>query len=181
MNLCVFCGSSSGHNGVYSDAANDLAKLIGENNHALVYGGGNIGLMGVLADGVLLNGGKVTGVIPEFLVQKEVAHKNLTSLEVVSSMHERKQRMADISDAFIALPGGWGTLDELAEILTWHQLGLVKKPIGLLNTNSYFDFLIRQIELMVTEGFLPKETRNKLQVHKNPKELLTMLGVDFVK
>ena len=181
MNLCVFCGSSSGLNGIYTQAAKDLSKLIGENHHTLVYGGGNIGLMGILADGVLQHNGKVIGVIPEFLVQKEVAHLGLSSLEVVRSMHERKQRMADISDAFIALPGGWGTLDELAEILTWHQLGLIKKPIGLLNINSYFTFLIHQMDLMVSEGFLPKETRDKLVVSETPTNLLTMLGVDFVK
>ncbi|NJN40987.1 MAG: TIGR00730 family Rossman fold protein [Flammeovirgaceae bacterium] len=181
MNLCVFCGSSSGLNGIYEKTARDLSKLIGENNHTLVYGGGNIGLMGILADGVLQHKGKVVGVIPEFLVQKEVAHHGLSTLEVVSSMHERKQRMADISDAFIALPGGWGTLDELAEILTWHQLGLVKKPIGLLNINSYFNFLIQQMDLMVKEGFLPKETRQNLTVSETPVNLLTMLGVDFVK
>src|SRR4051812_13461102 len=125
MNICVFCGSSIGTNPVFSEAAKELGRLLAISNHTLVYGGGNVGLMGVLADSVLDNNGNVIGVIPDFLLQREVGHRGLTRLEVVSSMHERKHRMADLSHAFIAMPGGWGTLDELAEILTWKQLGLI--------------------------------------------------------
>ena len=119
MNICVFCGSSTGHNSVYADSARELGHLLASQNHTLVYGGGNIGLMGIVADAVLEKKGRVIGVIPDFLMQKEVGHRGLTELEIVPSMHERKKRMADLSDAFIAMPGGWGTLDETAEILTW--------------------------------------------------------------
>lgn len=180
MNLCVFCGSSSGHNGLYKDASIELAQLIGQNNHTLIYGGGNIGLMGILADAVIKSNGRVIGVIPDFLAKKELAHPDLTKLEVVNSMHERKHRMADLADVFIALPGGLGTLDELAEILTWHQLNLIQKPVGLLNLNSYFNHLIIQMEIMVEEGFLQEETLKTLKVDKSPKDLLTKLGVDLV-
>ncbi len=133
--------------------------------------------MRILADEVLAGGGKAIGVIPDFLVRREVAHTELTQLEVVSSMHERKKRMADLSDAFIALPGGWGTLDELAEILTWHQLTLISQPIGLLNTNSFFDALLIQMEKMSSEGFLRKENLSQLKIASDPHELLTSLGL----
>jgi uncharacterized protein (TIGR00730 family) len=177
MNVCVFCGSSAGTSPVYAEAAKQLGHHFTKANITLVYGGGNVGLMGIIADEVLKLDGKVIGVIPDFLVRREVAHAGLTQLEVVSSMHERKKRMADLSDAFIALPGGWGTLDELAEILTWRQLNLISQPIGVLNTNSFFDALILQMEKMSNEGFLKKENLNELRITSNPHELLTMLGV----
>lgn len=177
MNICVFCGSSSGTNPVYAEAAKQLATLFAKSDITLIYGGGNVGLMGIIADELLKQGGKVIGVIPDFLVRREVAHAHLTQLEVVSSMHERKKRMADLSDAFIAIPGGWGTLDELAEILTWRQLNLITQPIGLLNTNSFFDALVSQMEKMCEDGFLKKENLSQLKVDSNPKQLLTLLGV----
>jgi uncharacterized protein (TIGR00730 family) len=133
--------------------------------------------MGTMADEVLSNGGKVIGVIPDFLMQKELGHKGIAQLEIVTSMHERKKRMADLSDAFVALPGGWGTLDELAEILTWQQLSLISKPIAILNVNNYFDSLIDQMKKMVAEGFLREQDLDKLIIEKIPQTLLKRLGI----
>jgi len=175
MNVCVFCGSSIGNNPVYQEAAYDLGRLMATSQHALVYGGGNVGLMGVIADSVMENHGKVIGVIPDFLLRREVGHRGVTELEVVSSMHERKKRMADLANAFIAMPGGWGTLDELAEILTWRQLGLITSPIGLLNVNRFFDPLLEQMRVMVKEGFLQKENLDLLKVEETPEKLLAAL------
>jgi uncharacterized protein (TIGR00730 family) len=180
MNVCVFCGSSPGNSPIYKDAARALGQALLAFNCTLVYGGGNIGLMGIVADEVLSGSGKVIGVIPDFLMQKELGHQGLTQLEVVKSMHERKQRMADLSNAFIALPGGWGTLDELAEILTWKQLGLISQPVGLLNINSFFDHLHLQMKTMVEEGFLQQSHMNMLIVEKIPQTLLAKLGVPTV-
>lgn len=175
MNICVFCGSSMGLGSVYADSAKELGKLIAEQGHTLVYGGGNVGLMGIVADAVLENGGKVIGVIPDFLMQREVGHNGLTKLEIVPSMHERKKRMADMSDAFIAMPGGWGTLDETAEILTWKQLELIHQPIGILNTNGFFDALISQMKLMVQEGFLKPVNLESVKISPTPLHLLSQL------
>ena len=152
MNVCVFCGSSTGEEVAYADAARELGQLLARSNHSLVYGGGNIGLMGLIADSTLAFGGKVIGVIPDFLMKREVGHRGLSELLVVNSMHERKKKMADLSDVFIAMAGGWGTLDELAEILTWRQLGLIHQPIGLLNTNSFFSPLMEQMKVMSEKG-----------------------------
>ncbi|HOX81979.1 MAG TPA: TIGR00730 family Rossman fold protein [Chryseolinea sp.] len=175
MNICVFCGSSTGHNSVFADAAITLGIALANRNITLVYGGGNVGLMGILADSVLKHGGNAVGVIPDFLMKREVGHKNLTRLEVVSSMHERKKRMADISDAFIAMPGGWGTLDELAEILTWKQLGLINQPVGILNTNHFFDPLLQQMNAMQETGFLRQAYLDFLVVNTSPEELVISL------
>ncbi|MBX2913892.1 MAG: TIGR00730 family Rossman fold protein [Cyclobacteriaceae bacterium] len=175
IKICVFCGSGAGNNAAYAQAALAMGKLMAQHQATLIYGGGNIGLMGIIADAVLANGGKVIGVIPEFLMQKEVGHKGLTELEVVGSMHERKRRMADLADVFVALPGGWGTLDELAEILTWRQLGLVKAPVAILNTNQYFDMLLKQMEVMVMEGFLSAENLANLIVTETPEVLLAQI------
>jgi hypothetical protein len=175
MNACVFCGSGKGANAIYADTAGKLGRLLAEASVRLVYGGGNIGLMGIVADAVMGAGGKVTGVIPGFLVQKEVGHHGITDLEVVDSMHQRKQRMADLSDAFIALPGGWGTLEELSEILTWKQLGLITQPVYLLNTNQFFDPLLDQMRLMVKEGFLYSANLDLLQVEKTPEKIISLL------
>jgi uncharacterized protein (TIGR00730 family) len=175
MNICVFCGSSTGTNTVYSDGAQKLGYLLASRGHTLVYGGGNIGLMGLIADAVLINGGKVIGVIPGFLMEKEVGHKGLTDLEVVSTMHERKMRMADLSQAFIALPGGWGTLDETAEILTWKQLGLINQPVGILNVNGFFNTLLAQMSYMVKEGFLKPSNLDFVKVSDSPENLLSIL------
>jgi uncharacterized protein (TIGR00730 family) len=175
MNICVFCGSSAGHNVVYAESARELGNLLASQQHTLVYGGGNIGLMGIVADAVLEKKGRVIGVIPDFLMQKEVGHKGLTELEIVPSMHERKKRMADLSDAFIAMPGGWGTLDETAEILTWKQLGLIQQSVGVLNINGFFDTLMLQMNLMVSEGFLNPINLQSVKISSSPKQLLSML------
>ena len=175
MNICVFCGSSTGFNSVYADAARELGHLLATQGHTLVYGGGNIGLMGIVADAVLEKKGRVIGVIPDFLMQKEVGHRGLTELEIVPSMHERKKRMADLSDSFIAMPGGWGTLDETAEILTWKQLGLIQQSVGILNVNGFFDTLLLQMNLMVQEGFLNPSNLQFVQVSSSPKQLLSQL------
>lgn len=175
MNVCVFCGSSSGSNTVYSEAARILGRLLAESSIRLVYGGGNVGLMGEVADAVMMSGGEVTGVIPAFLMQREVGHRGITDLEIVESMHQRKQRMADLSDAFIALPGGWGTLEELSEILTWKQLGLITQPVILLNTNQFFDPLLDQMRLMVGEGFLNAMAFSLLQVETTPEDIISFL------
>jgi uncharacterized protein (TIGR00730 family) len=177
MNVCIFCGSATGAKPEYALAARQIGRLIHQTNSSLVYGGGNVGLMGVVADEVLGLGGRVIGVIPDFLLQREVGHKGLTQLEVVGSMHERKRRMADLADVFIAMPGGWGTLDELAEILTWKQLGLVHASIGMLNTSNYFDPLILQMKNMVNEGFLQEENLLNVKISNSPELLFEQLSV----
>jgi uncharacterized protein (TIGR00730 family) len=175
MNICVFCGSATGENPVYAESARELGRLLAKSSHSLVYGGGNVGLMGILADTVLSHDGEVIGVIPDFLVQREVGHRGVSKLEIVESMHERKKRMADLSDAFIAMPGGWGTLDELAEILTWRQLGLIYQPVGLLNINQYFNPLLEQMRSMVKEGFLRADNIEFLRVGASAERLLEEL------
>jgi len=175
MSICVFCGSSTGHDKAFAEAAKTLGIVLAQRNISLVYGGGNVGLMGILADCVLQHGGSAIGVIPEFLLNREVGHKGLTRLEVVSSMHERKKRMADLSDAFIAIPGGWGTLDELAEILTWKQLGLINQPIGILNVNYFFDPLLTQMVAMEEAGFLRSAYLDFLKVSTSSEELVDTL------
>lgn len=180
MNVCVFCGSGKGSQPVYSEAARELGALLAKASVRLIYGGGNVGLMGVVADSVMAAGGEVTGVIPSFLLAKEVGHRGITNLEVVESMHQRKQRMADLADAFVALPGGWGTLEELSEILTWKQLGLIAQPVVLLNTNHFFDPLLSQMRLMVQEGFLHPGYFDFLQVEKHPKTIISLLTAKTV-
>ncbi|MBL7849664.1 MAG: TIGR00730 family Rossman fold protein [Cyclobacteriaceae bacterium] len=177
MNVCVFCGSSTGTRAEFADAARETGRLLAQGGHTLIYGGGNIGLMGILADTLLTHHGKVVGVIPDFLMNREVGHRGLTELIVVASMHERKKRMADLADVFIALPGGWGTLDELAEILTWRQLGLTDQPVGLLNVDSFFSPLIEQMNQMTQKGFLHPSNLQFLRVEDSPAKLLTALGV----
>ncbi|MGV3741847.1 MAG: TIGR00730 family Rossman fold protein [Burkholderiaceae bacterium] len=163
--LCVYCGSSIGALPVYAQAARDLAKEMVDNNIALVYGGGNVGLMGIIADAVLERGGEVTGVIPKALLDKEVGHSGLTRLHIVKDMHERKAMMAELSDGFIAMPGGMGTLEELFEVLTWSQLGLHEKPIGLLNVDGFYEGLIRFIAHLVEQRFL-KQEQASLLIHE---------------
>lgn len=152
--LCIYCGASLGDNPAYADAARSLAKVMVNQGIALVYGGGNVGLMGVIADEVLRLGGKATGVIPQALMDKEVGHTGLTKLHVVKDMHERKAMMAELSDGFIAMPGGIGTLEELFEVFTWAQLGFHDKPIGILNARGFYDGLIGFLHHIVGEGFL---------------------------
>jgi uncharacterized protein (TIGR00730 family) len=169
-----------GSESIYAEAAKKIGQLISKSNSTLVYGGGNIGLMGIIADEVLSLNGKVIGVIPDFLMKRDVGHKGITQLEIVGTMHERKKRMAEIADIFLAIPGGWGTLDELAEILTWKQLGLINQPIGLLNIDSFFDSLINQMKTMVEKGFLNKENFESIKISENPSKLLTSLGVKSI-
>ena len=160
--LCVFCGSSLGGKQFYEVRATMLAEFLLAEKITLVYGGANIGLMGILADTMLAGGGKVIGVMPKSLVEREVAHAGLTELHIVEGMQERKALMADLSDAFIALPGAYGTLDELFEVLTWNQLGIITKPIGLLNIDGFFNPLLQMLDHAVEEKFLRPEHRNML-------------------
>jgi uncharacterized protein (TIGR00730 family) len=157
--LCVFCGSSMGYRPEYRSAAVTLGEIFVERGIELVYGGGNIGLMGVVADTVLAHGGHVIGVIPESLMALEVGHLGLTELRIVGSMHERKALMSDLSDGFIALPGGFGTLEEFCEVVTWSQLGIQSKPCALLNVENYFAPLLELFDQSVREGFLHEENR----------------------
>jgi uncharacterized protein (TIGR00730 family) len=152
--LCVYCGSSVGHGPAYADAARALGRELVRRGIGLVYGGGNVGLMGAIADEVMSNGGRATGVIPEALMKREVGHHGLTELHVVKDMHERKAMMAELADGFIAMPGGFGTLEELFEVTTWAQLGLHQKPIGLLNVNGFYDGLAGFASHLVSEGFV---------------------------
>ncbi len=175
MNMCVFCGSATGQHPVYAAAARELGKQIGEQGHSLIYGGGNIGLMGIVADAVMENNGRVIGIIPTFLAEREVAHTGIQQLEIVGTMHQRKMRMAELANAFVALPGGWGTLEELAEILTWKQLGLIQQPIVLLNTHQFFNPLLEQMRLMVQEGFLREENFRYLKIATTPHEVFSMI------
>jgi uncharacterized protein (TIGR00730 family) len=170
--ICVYCGSSTGANGHYAAAAEDLAEVLVRNDIELVYGGASKGTMGILADAVLQRGGAVHGVIPRILLEKEIAHTNLSELHVVASMHERKSRMAALADGFIALPGGFGTLEELIEILTWGQLLFHDKPCGVLNVLGYFDKLLGFLDHAHKEGFLSAENRDMLLCDKDPAGLI---------
>lgn len=173
--LCVFCGSSPGANPSYIATARALGRELAARELGLVFGGSGVGLMGALADGALAAGGEVTGVIPRALEAKELAHRGLTRLEVVASMHERKARMAELADGFVALPGGMGTLEELAEILTWAQLGLHRKPCGLLDVAGYWQPLVAFFDHAVEERFLRAEHRAILLVGAEPAPLLDAL------
>jgi uncharacterized protein (TIGR00730 family) len=173
--VAVFCGSKVGNAPVYRETAVVVARALAARGAGLVYGGGKVGLMGVLADAALAAGTQVIGVIPNFMVSAEIAHPGLTRLDVVTSMHERKARMAELANAFLALPGGYGTLDELFEIVTWAQLGLHDKPIGLLNVNGYFGPLVAWIEHAIQEGFISKKYRKLLIDQSKLEELLDEL------
>lgn len=170
--ITVFCGSSSGTEEIYTLQATLLGETLAKRNIELVYGGANVGLMGAVANGVLNNGGKAIGVLPNFLRSKEIAHKQLTELILVDTMHERKTKMNDLCDGVIALPGGFGTLDELFEMLTWGQLGLHKKPIAILNVNGYYDSLILFIQNMTDKGLLKEVNQEMLLVSDTIDDLL---------
>lgn len=170
--IAVYCGSSSGINGIYRERAEDLGTLLARRKIDVVFGGGKVGLMGYLADAVLGAGGRVCGIIPGFLHIKEVAHDGLSEIITVDNMHERKALICEKSDGFIALPGGFGTLDELFEMLTWAQLGLHRKPVGILNVNGYYSSILKSIDSMVEEGFLKMENRDIIQVSEKADELL---------
>lgn len=173
--ICVFCGSSSGSNPVYAEAAAALAKHLVSINIAVVYGGGNSGLMGVLANTVLDLGGDITGIIPRGLVAKEAAHTRVADLRIVESMHERKALMARLADAFIALPGGYGTFEEFCEVLTWTQLGIQRKPCGLLNVKGYYDALLGLFDHAVAEQFLKPAHRSLVISDTVPETLVARL------
>ncbi|MCB1958541.1 MAG: TIGR00730 family Rossman fold protein [Rhodocyclaceae bacterium] len=174
--LCVFCGSREGRLPAYREAAATLGRLLAERDIELVYGGGKVGLMGVVADTCLAAGGRVTGVIPEALMKWEVGHTGLTRLEVVDSMHTRKARMAELADGFIALPGGLGTFEELFEILTWAQLGFHRKPAGLLDVEGYYAPLLTMLDRGVSEGFMKAENRGLLLDARTPAALLQAMA-----
>lgn len=174
--ICVFCGSNPGADPAYEEAAADLGRLLAGRGLTLVYGGGHVGLMGVLADAALAAGGRVTGVIPEALAAKELAHGRLTDLRVVASMHERKALMSELSDAFIALPGGIGTLEEWFEVWTWSQLGFQPKPCGMLNVAGYYDHLLAFLDHMTEERFLSPPHRSMAIVEDRADRLLDRLA-----
>jgi len=171
----VFCGSSMGGNGIYKEKAIRLGRLFANNGIGLVYGGANIGIMKAIANAVLDEGGEAIGVMPGMLVSKEILHQNLTETHIVSSMHERKAKMAEISDAFIALPGGFGTLDEMAEILSWNQLEIINKPLAIFNINGYFNHLVKYLDNCVNERFLRREHRNNIIIDEDESRLIEKL------
>lgn len=174
--ICVFCGSSFGIRPAYKHAAQAMGETLVERGIGLVYGGGRVGLMGTVADTVMAAGGEVIGVIPKFLAEKEIAHSGLTQLHLVESMHERKALMADLADGFIALPGGYGTLEEFCEVLTWTQLGLHQKPHGLLNVEGYYDHLIQLFDHALSEEFVQPKHRSIILTASNPAHLLDLLA-----
>ncbi len=174
--VCVFCASSLGTDPAITDATIELGKLLVERDIELVYGGGAVGLMGLIADTVMSGGGRVTGIIPTDLFDDEVGHESLTALEKVDSMHTRKALMYEMSDAFIALPGGFGTLDELAETLTWNQLGIMAKPVGVLNVNGFWTPLLDQFDKMVDRTILKPSNRQTLLAEQTPAALLDALA-----
>ncbi len=175
-NIGVFCGSSLGNEPLYCEATKELAKYLVDARITLVYGGANVGLMGLLADHILKNNGEVIGVIPKSLVDKEVAHPDLTKLHIVNSMHERKAMMEKLSDGFIMLPGGAGSLDEFFEMVTWAQLGFHSKPCGILNIGNYYDSLLTFLDHVVEKGFMKLTHRNMIIVENSPQILFQKLG-----
>ncbi|BDC52799.1 cytokinin riboside 5'-monophosphate phosphoribohydrolase [Bryobacterales bacterium F-183] len=174
--ICLFCGSSSGLDPAYSRAIIDLTETMAARHIGLVYGGAHVGLMGLAADTILAAGGRAYGVIPQSMVDREIAHKGLTELHIVTTMHQRKALMADLASAFIAAPGAYGTLDELCEILTWAQLEIHSKPIGLLNTNGYWDPLLVMLDRAVEAGFLKAKNRALVLVDSEPASLIDKLA-----
>ncbi|MEK5061217.1 TIGR00730 family Rossman fold protein [Paenibacillus shunpengii] len=170
--IAVFCGSSEGSSSIYKESAAQLGKVLAEQQITLIYGGSNVGLMGAVADAVLEHGGRVIGVLPHFLQAREIAHKGLTELIMVDSMHERKAKMAELADGFIALPGGPGTMEEYFEIFTWGQLGLHQKPCGLLNINGYFNSLVSMFDVMEREQFMQPKYRSMVLTDHTPEGIL---------
>jgi uncharacterized protein (TIGR00730 family) len=174
--VAVYCGSSSGNQEIYTQQAQEMGRELAQRGLTLVYGGGCVGLMGTIADAVLAAGGQVIGVIPGFLADKELAHTGCTELHIVETMHQRKLLMADLADGFVAMPGGFGTLEELFEVLTWGQLGLHGKPVGLLNTQGFYDALLALLDHMSGEAFLRGENRSQLLQNVNPAALLDAMA-----
>ncbi len=173
--ICIFCGSSMGSNPIYRKDAEELGRLIGGKGYRLIFGGSNIGLMTAIADTTMKYGGETVGVMPHHLAAKEIAHQGLTAFHTVENMAERKKLMGDLSDAFVAMPGGFGTLDELAEVLTWLQLNLTDKPVAILNTNGFYDHLLAWLDRSRDDGFLRPEHRHNIIVATTPQELMMKL------
>jgi uncharacterized protein (TIGR00730 family) len=174
--ICVFCGANFNGDPMLTEAIDQLAEVMVSQNITLIYGGGKVGVMGMVADAILSRGGKAEGVIPQFLMVKEIAHTGLTKLHVTDSMHSRKQLMSDLSDGFITLPGGLGTMEEFFEVLTWLQLGLHAKPVAILNTNGYYDMLLQQLDVMVEQRFLKPVNRELILSSTDPIELVDMMN-----
>jgi cytokinin riboside 5'-monophosphate phosphoribohydrolase len=172
MNICVYCGSSPGNNQFILDSARTFGRLLAENGHQLIYGGSSLGVMGTIADSVMVNGGDVIGVIPENLFRKEVAHQGITRLITVKDMHQRKSHMAELADAFIAFPGGFGTMEELFEIITWNQIGILLKPVTLMNIDGYYNPLIQMLDRGVETGFIKTDNRNIVNVAETLEQCL---------
>ena len=173
--ICVFCGANFNGDPLLAEAVDQLAQVMVSRNMSLIFGGGRVGVMGMMADAILKKGGKAIGVIPEFLLNKEVGHTGLTQLHVVENMHQRKQMMNDLCDGIITLPGGFGTLEEFFDVLTWLQLGLHQKPIGVLNVNGFYDFLLKQMDVMVEQQFLKPVNRELVLTSTNPIELVNLM------
>ena len=179
--ICVFCGANFNGDPALLQAVNQLADVFIEKDITLIFGGGRVGVMGLMADAVLQRGGKAIGVIPQFLMDKEVGHTGLTELIVTENMHQRKQKMADLSDGVITLPGGFGTLEEFFEVLTWLQLGLHSNPVGLLNTDGFYDSLLLQMDLMVERRFLKPDNRKLVLSHSDPAQLVQLMSTFTAK
>jgi len=174
--VCVFCGSNAGNDPRFAEAAREFGALLAKEGIALVYGGGHVGLMGVVADAVLANGGKAIGVIPRALWDREVGHRNLTEIHIVETMHERKAKMSSLADAFVALPGGLGTLEEIFEVWTWAQLGIHHKPVGFLDVKGFYSLLLEFLDRAVEVGFVRPQFRSIAIVDEDPSSLLRSLG-----
>ncbi|WP_069130164.1 LOG family protein [Rhodohalobacter halophilus] len=172
MNICIYCGSSPGNNPKIIEQAKAFGRLMAEQGYNLIYGGSSLGIMGAIADSVMINGGEVIGVIPENLFSKEVAHRGITRLITVKDMHQRKSHMAELADAFVAFPGGFGTMEELFEIITWNQIGLLKKPVTIMNLEGYYNSLVKMIDQAVEAGFIKPENRKIVQVAETLDECL---------
>lgn len=172
MNICIYCGSSPGNNPAILENARTFGRMMAESNYNLIYGGSSLGVMGALADSVMVNGGEVIGVIPENLFSKEVAHQGITRLITVRDMHQRKSHMAELADAFVAFPGGFGTMEELFEIITWNQIGLLKKPVTIMNIDGYYNSLIRMMDEAVETGYIKPKNREIVRVAETLEQCL---------
>lgn len=174
-NLCIFCGANYNGDPLLANAIDTLTDIMANRDITLIYGGGKVGVMGMVADAILNKGGKAIGVIPKFLMSKEIAHPNLTQLHAVENMHQRKQMMTDLCDGYMTLPGGLGTMEEFFEVLTWLQLGLHNKPVGVLNTNGFYDLLLQQLDVMVEQRFLKPVNRSLVLSSGDPTELMQLM------
>jgi len=175
-NICIFCGANFSGDPLLEQAIDQLAEIMVNNDIALIFGGGKVGVMGMVANAILNKGGKAIGIIPQFLMTKEIAHPGLTELHVVETMHQRKQLMSDLCDGFITMPGGLGTMEEFFEVLTWLQLGLHSRPVGILNVNGFYDLLLKQLDVMVEQRFLKPVNRQLVLSSGDPIELISLMN-----